>query len=44
VIADPVLLEQLRHQEVERNRLYLEQARILREIAGPHRISQVVSI
>ena len=44
VIADPALLEQLRDREIKRNRLYLEQALILREIAGPHRITQTVTI
>jgi Domain of unknown function (DUF222) len=44
VIADLDLLEKLRDSETQRNRLYLDQARILREIAGPHRISHMVTI
>jgi hypothetical protein len=37
-------LEKLRNSEMQRNRLYLDQARILREIAGPHRITHTVTI
>ncbi len=44
MIADPALLEQLRDREIKRNRLYLEQACILREIAGPQRITQSVHV
>ena len=43
-MADLDLLENLRDTENQRNRLYLEQARILRQIAGPHRISQTVTV
>ncbi len=44
VIADLDLLEKLRDSETQRNRLYLDQALILREIAGPHRVSHMVTI